>query len=289
MKSAKKTYYLFLSLSLFSPSLYAADDSIFSKTFVDKLAECRPYEEDKNYYFQYVEYRDTYKIIGRRDDDCLMEIHSQNQISPKTIQICRFDSYELDEYVAAARTVLDKKKPQNFSESIEQNIELDAMKLSLIQGVNCNVKREEWDPTKNIREALSSCQPIEEKQKAQNRMEYIRRVIGKNNAECHYVLEVWKKAPNLNHYTGDDKEKWEYMLKDLKDSQTVYNCFFNQEQIKQLTATQKKMILPAYDSQTDNENEDEENIGNFDPFAELYFVNENCDATQNFVAPRTEQ
>ena len=60
-------------------------------------------------------------------------------------------------------------------------------------------------------------------------MEYIRRVIGKNNAECHYVLEVWKKVPNLNHYTGDDKEKWEYMLKDLKDSQTVYNCFFNQE------------------------------------------------------------
>ena len=53
--------------------------------------------------------------------------------------------------------------------------------------------------------------------------------------------------------------------------------------------TQKKMILPAYDSQTDAENEDEENMDNFDPFAELYFVKENCDATQNFVAPRTEQ
>ena len=49
------------------------------------------------------------------------------------------------------------------------------------------------------------------------------------------------------------------------------------------------MILPACDSQTDTENEDEENVDNFDPFAELYFVKENCDATQNFVAPRTEQ
>jgi hypothetical protein len=289
MKSAKKICSLFLTLSLYSPSLYAADDSIFSRTFVDKLAECTPYEENKNYYFQDVEYQDTYKIIGQQDNNCLMEIHSQNQGGPKTIQICSFGSHELDKYVTAARTILDKKKPQNFSEAIEQISEFDTLELSVLQDLNCNVKREEWDPTKNIREALPSCQPIEEKQKGQYRMEYVRRIIGKNNEKCHYILEVWKKAPTLNHYTGNDKEEWEDLYKDLKDIQTIYDCFFDQEQIKQLIAAQKNMILPAYNSQTDTENEDEKNMDNFDPFTEFDFVNENCDATQNLVDPHTEQ
>lgn len=289
MKSAKKICSLFLILSLYSPSLYAADDSIFSRTFVDKLAECTPYEENKNYYFQDVEYQDTYKIIGQQDDNCLMEIHSQNQINPKTIQICSFGSHELDEYVSAARSILDKKKPQNFSEAMEQITASDTMKLNVLQDVNCKIKKEAWDPTKNIREALPSCQPIEEKQKAQNRMEYVRRIIGKNNEECHYIHEVWKKAPTLKHYTGNDKEEWEKILKDLKDSQTVYDCFLNQEQIKQLITAQKKMILPADDNETDTGNVNEGNMDNFDPFAELDFISENCNITHNFVNPHTEQ
>ena len=276
-----KKFILCLCL-LFSMPAWAAENDMFSEQFLVHLSECKPYEETKTGNYQGIDTKTVYIVVGREGDECLMTIHSQRESGAKILQTCRFDESDLAEYVEAAQEILKKEPPEDFVQALSRSTDEQIMQLSTLQVVNCRTQHAEIDTTKNVREHLANCSPFTEAFKA-GRTEFVRRIVGQEKDKCHYVLEYWKRAPRAEEYKGKDEE-FKKLLTDLDDLKMTFDCVLDNSMRMQLIRAQEKMIVPAYDSDDDNEIDED----SFDPAAEIDFVSEKCEQKQELIKVNKE-
>lgn len=237
-----------------------------SSEYLNHLEKCSPYQEKKTMDFMGLVQDSVYKVVGKSNEKCLIEITSQTNNNVRVVQKCLLDDQDLDVYVKALKELVKKTEYtlDNMPEMVSDENYLTAMGIIM---TDCESVRDEVDLTKEIRKNLVDCTPYTETEK-QGNVEITRHIIGRNDAVCDYEQMIFLPAPDLSKISGELVEPLKNVQ--IPDQRFSYKCSFSAEKLQEFINILQAMVIPAGDAM------DFSILDEYNPKAEIDFISENC-------------
>ncbi|MBQ8677789.1 MAG: hypothetical protein IJ529_04920 [Alphaproteobacteria bacterium] len=254
----KKTIFLYLGAAVLLAGVVKADfeDIVLDKTrqsaeelrfssrFLTALAQCSPYQEQRNFMGLAV----NYKIEGyNKDNLCQMTAQGESG-GMQTITTCLFDNATRERFINAQKALRHLfERAKSMQEIMTDDNYITATALMMNPQI-CTSRRLEFDPTKELRAHLQDCSPYQYQIPLLNQGVVTMQINGLSEDKCDYRYNMQLKAPDeseLKKMYGDE------MYAEIKDyitdiSNTIH-CRFTDYSREKYIRLLEQTIIPAGD------------------------------------------
>lgn len=220
------------------------DALLMSGDFVNNLAKCAVYQEEKKAEILGSETTSVYNIYGRKNEGCAVEIRSESIDGTQIVQHCVFDEKITQKFVAAMQDLQKEKAEKTFSqEDLLQNENYAAVWRILFDENICMIKREKSDLTALVREHLKSCVPYKQTQNI-GILQVTREIKGKAGDFCVYRQITQQNQLPLNLELARKSDTLQNLLQYIQTQQFVTECKFSAEQKAEYIRILTTMVIP---------------------------------------------
>ena len=238
--------------------------------FLKSIQDCNVYEQTVMSAPEGVETKMVYKVNGKKNGKCDVQIDGYTNVTVHINQSCLFTMEQAAEYANSIYRYQNKHYyfHKDLNRILYDPDYVAATKLMTDENI-CKFHRDGIDVTSEFRKKLADCTPYTETQHLES-VDIVREIKAAVNGVCKIDVTFTQRLPNMELRAEKITSRmWEH-IKKFKEAHYPYSCSFNDDKRKEYLAVLEALVVPEEDGF------DFSAVQRFSQISEMEFIYKNC-------------